>query len=403
MNENNLFQNHMSKLKLEAIVKSALCGGAVGFGVNFIVALVTWFTDFNGFWLSLGVLAAVSVAAGLTFYFLLFYPSDLRNARRVDGMGLQERMITMLEYQSDDSFMARVQREDARRALASVSKEKINLKISNIIIVIASVCFALGVSMTTVNGLSQYGVIAGGDDYFEAVVGDTFAEHHKIIYEVDEAGGGTLLDTDGELTDTCEQLVAEGKRGKPVTAVADDGYYFVKWSDGSTAATRIDDNVTDDAEYVAIFSEIGEEYKADDDILNVLISNWDGDEELLFTLVNKLEQNPAVLHELTVQYELWSEAVIDWMDDFTGDEAADAPKANQGQGNSGDASGDDPADNDSMGGGKYKPNNQIINGNIYYRQDIKNYQDDANNRILDESSNLTDDEIELIKKYLGIV
>ena len=47
----------------------------------------------------------------------------------------------------------------------------------------------------------------------------------------------------GSVTGTKEQTVEKGKDGTSVTAVADYGYRFVKWSDGVTTETRQDKNV----------------------------------------------------------------------------------------------------------------------------------------------------------------
>ena len=57
----------------------------------------------------------------------------------------------------------------------------------------------------------------------------------------------------------------------------------------------------------------------------------------------------------------------------------------------------------TTGGGASKPNNQIIDGKTFYREVLEYYQDLANGQIDSEESGLTEEEIELIKKYLGIV
>jgi membrane protein implicated in regulation of membrane protease activity len=129
---NNFFSNQMSKLKLEAVVKSLLLGLAVGFGAGFAAAATFWFAEFGSFWLALGIFAFVTVVAGILFYFCRFAPNDVRSARRLDGMGLYERMITMVEFQNDDSYMARIQREDAKSKLASIDRKQIKIKISKI-------------------------------------------------------------------------------------------------------------------------------------------------------------------------------------------------------------------------------------------------------------------------------
>ena len=49
----------------------------------------------------------------------------------------------------------------------------------------------------------------------------------------------------GSISGSSSQTVDYGSDGSVVTAVADTGYHFVRWSDGDTAATRTDSNVTD--------------------------------------------------------------------------------------------------------------------------------------------------------------
>ena len=353
MEKNKLFQNHIQKLKLEAIVKSALSGVAVGLGANFLTSLVTWFTPFHGFWLSLVVFATVSAVAGALFYYKRFYPSDMNNARRLDSMGLHERLITMVEFQNDDSPIARMQREDARRTLASVDNRQIKLKISKAILVTFLVTFLLAGSMTTVNAMSEQGIVPRGDELVGSIVDDVTTVSYLITYEVKD--GGVLYGTgkNQQYVKEVNQLVEKGSSSTPIVALANDGYYFVMWSDGNTSAARGEDNVGADATYTAIFKK------------------------------------------LTAEDE--------WQDYDEGDGPEDAPEIKtQGQGPGDSANGESP-DDSMLGGGKYEPNNQVINGSIYYRDVITAYKDTADERILGEGSTLTEAEIEFIKKYLGIV
>ncbi len=60
--------------------------------------------------------------------------------------------------------------------------------------------------------------------------------------------------TGGSLTGATHQTVTEGADGTAVTAVADIGYHFVKWSDDSTANPRTDTNVTANVDVTAEFA-----------------------------------------------------------------------------------------------------------------------------------------------------
>ena len=118
MKTNNFFPQHSGKIKIEAMLRSLLCGLAVGFGANFVAALVTWLSPLNGFLLPLAALVAATVISAPIFYFAKFRPTAMSSARRLDSLGLDERLVTMVEYSNDDSLIANLQRNDAKAALA---------------------------------------------------------------------------------------------------------------------------------------------------------------------------------------------------------------------------------------------------------------------------------------------
>lgn len=61
--------------------------------------------------------------------------------------------------------------------------------------------------------------------------------------------------TGGKITGITTQTVLNGKDASTVTAVADAGYHFVKWSDGVTTNARTDKNVTADINVTAQFEK----------------------------------------------------------------------------------------------------------------------------------------------------
>ncbi len=58
----------------------------------------------------------------------------------------------------------------------------------------------------------------------------------------------------GSISGTSPQTVSMGANGTPVTAVPNTGYYFVQWSDGSTANPRTDMDVTASISVTATFA-----------------------------------------------------------------------------------------------------------------------------------------------------
>ena len=344
MKENMHFQKQQPKLKNEAILKSVLSGLAVGFGANFITAVATWFAPINGLWICLGVLAAVTAAATPIFYAKCFRPTNTTNARRIDRLGLEERLITMVELENDDSCIAQLQREDAQAALANVDNKQLKIRIPKKIIAAVVICAVLGVAMTTLNILGELGVLPDGNELLESFVEEQKTVYVSVTYI---AGEGGMIEGDEA------QILVQGTDAAPVTAVADDGYVFKRWSDGSTNPTRTDLAVGEDVVYTAEFVELDDE-------------NGDGD------------------------------------GDGEGDKPDDAP--GNGDSQSQDQQ-QDPNNNDAAqgAGGAYEPNNQVINGETYYRDVLEEYQEAAEDLLTDPNSGLSDEERELIKKYLGIV
>lgn len=350
MNTNKHFKQYNSKLTAEAILKSALCGLATGFAANFITALATWFAPIDGLSISLVVLFAVTLIATPIFYFARFRLSDMTSARRLDSLGLEERLITMVEYDNDDSVIARIQREDAKRVLGTVDKKQIKFKVSKSIVAVL-ICFAiLGTGMTTVNALSELGLMPGGDEIIDSVIEDQLTVYVKVSYVAEDGG---IIEGDEE------QVVPLGTDAATVTAVADEGYMFKEWSDGSTDPTRTDRGINEDVVFTAVFIEVDDNDDGDGD--------GDGDGE--------------------------------------GDEPSDAPSDSDESQNNSSSSPSDPGDSSTgpMGGGSYEPNNQIIDGETYYRELLEQYQDQAGEWISEDGNGLTDEMKEIIKKYLGIV
>lgn len=352
MNSKQHFKEQEQKLWLEALLKSSLAGIAVGGSAGFAVALIGWFTDIPGLLLAILATVLVSVGAGALFYFLRFKPNALSYARRLDRMGLDERLITMVEFENDDSYMAQVQREDAKQHLSAIKKTDIRLVIPVNLIVCSSICFTLATGMTTVTGLSDAGLIMSGNELVDSLIPDEPEINISVVYEAEE--GGSI---EGE----AEQLVIKGKDASPVLAVADDGYVFIEWSDGSTDPYRHDLEVVDELELFAIFE-------------------WDEEAEE--------EEEEA--------------------DGGEGEGDMLAPTEEQGQqegeGEESDEVEDgDPSDSETTTEGKYNEANQIIDGETYYREILSEYQDKLLEYLEKNREKLSEEEIEIIESYLGIV
>lgn len=311
MDSKQLFSQHRKRLEREGWLKAALVSLVIGFAAMLIVAALTWAFEKNGLWYSL--LALVVVAGGLTplFYYKRFRPTDMQIARRVDQLGMEERMITMTELSGTDDFMARRQRADAQEKLKETDRRKLNFRISATLIALVSVFGVLGLSLTTVNTLSYYGLLPTIGEIIDTTLPPEPIIEFEVSYFVEGGQGGII---EGEEF----QIVAQGEAGSLVYASADDGWAFAGWSDGFADPYRQEDDVQGNMEIFALFEQLG--------------GTGDGEGE------------PS-------------------------DQPPDQPGESQNDGNGDDSN---PV---QQGGGKYEPANQIIDEATYYRDVFGQYYD----------------------------
>lgn len=346
MSKQSQFEKQRPRLLAEAIIKSGLCGLCVGFGAGFLAAFFAWITPGLDFWMTFVALVLVGALSAVGFYFNRFRPSDLSNARRIDSLGLEERLITMVEYQNDDSCMAQMQRKDAIAALSAVDPKRIEYRVSTKIWVSVILTALLGLGMITVSVLGDLGLLPSALEIGDSILNPEEPEIYvSVTYFVEE--GGYI---EGE----ADQLILKGGDASPVVAIAEDGYEFLYWDDGSGNPARHDFQITEELILFAVFEPIeGEE----------------GDDE----------------------------------DEDGMDMAGSDPYGDPG-GNGPPAEGGIETPNDSQTGtGQYEEHNQIIDGETYYRIDIELYKQKVKEYLEEHGDELTDRQRAIIEAYIGIV
>ncbi len=323
------FQKYYPKLRLEAVVKSALLGLVVGLGANLVAAVIVWIVGYNNLWLPVGVGLAALLTAGVLSYFLHYRPDIRALARRVDELGLEERAITMLELSVDDSCMAALQRKDALRSMDKLSAKELKIRPSKIVVSLAGVLLLLSVSATAAVGLAAKDIIPGGSEVLwpEEPV---YLEVSYIVYE--NEGGEIIGETD--------QLLLPGEDALPVVAVPFDGYVFVRWTDASTDPTRQEKNVTTSFELHAFFSPIGDGEGEEGEGEAGEQPDEDGDSD----------------------------------DNAPGDDQDDQNQDGSSTGESPDGGGDSSAEG-TEGGGRWDDQNTIIDGTQYYYDTVETYKE----------------------------
>lgn len=373
MKTNPLFKKYHKRIVKEGVLKSLFYGLIAGSCALLVTALFSWFFGFRaGLWLALGMFAVAFLATALPLYFFKFKPTTKQIAVRVDALGLEERLITMLELEGDDSYIATRQREDAVHAMKSMDSMLLKIVVSVALIVFLTVSLVVGFAGgTAVSSLYYADVIPSGIELIEGSKPvHTFVCTYKvasgvstgtIVYCTDEwtTSVGSIDDpTEGLVPVEGDIEVKEGEDAPAVYAVPAVGYAFVCWSDGVRDPYRQDVNVKGNLEVSATFVLLG--FDVEDIGQDVYFQPGPGD--------------PS-------------------NNDGNGDGDGDNESGDgEGEGNS---KGDDPA---NQRHDVY--NQQIVDGQHYYGDSFEDAYNDAQDR-LGSDSNISGDVKDVISDYYG--
>lgn len=250
MDKKQLLKKYRARLVRSGLVSALGYGLMIGAGANFLAALACWLFEFEkGLWLSIGIGLAVLLVSTAILYVCRFRPTQKSVVHRVDRMGLEERTVTMMELENDDSYIAQLQREDARRRVANVSREQIKttfplftFKVGAVVAMV--VCLVFGAGMTAVVGLTDSGVLPPPGILDGGQSKENFV---SVSY---------LVEIGGEIEGEAEQMILRGENSVAVVAVAEDGWEFKEWSDGLKSPERHERNVNADFTVTAIFNEL---------------------------------------------------------------------------------------------------------------------------------------------------
>ncbi|MCL2847668.1 MAG: hypothetical protein FWE13_02835 [Firmicutes bacterium] len=240
MDNKQLFKKYHRRLMVEGIIQALLCGIAVGLALAIIPAVIALFYNVSGVVMALIVLAGGIVVATPIFYFVFFRPTIDIVAHRVDRLGLEERVITMMEFQDDNSYLVKVQREDAKKCLSNTSSKK--LKISKYAIaplaIVLSVMLVISVPLAWGSDAAVDGRWIWRARNFEEritqVPPDIDTEFVSLNFSVrllDQQSMSFSYDVGGHIEGYSNQIIQQGGNATGVTAVADTNFSFLMWSD----------------------------------------------------------------------------------------------------------------------------------------------------------------------------
>ena len=359
MEPQEMLQKYRTRLVREGWIQSLLCGLIIGFTLNIICSAVFMIFGVKHFWISILLFVAATAATTPLFYYKKFNPTKKQVAARVDGLGLEERILTMTQLEGDDSYIAQRQREDAMAALKTVNDSLIKVAVSIPLIVAMAVTCLLGIGATTASALMyENGGVIGvveennankakeNETYFEVRYGVAFFNFNTFSLEFDEGG---MIDGD------FFQVVANGASADAVMAIAEDGYVFAGWDDGYEEPYRQDIDIREDKYVTALFVEM---------------QDGDGDGE---------GDGPGE------------------GDDVVPIEKPGDPSETNNSSDGGDGNGDSDGEGAS---GATVPGNQVIDGSTYYGNEYGNSYSDAKDA-MNSDSNLSDGDKGIIGDYFN--
>ena len=182
--EEQALKSYNAKMKREAVFKSLFLALTIGFLLSAIVSIVSFATLRNILWVSLVVWAVTTAGLSVLFYFKLFRPNVKMTAERVDQVGLEERVITMMQYKDQDNPMLNRQRQDAQTALGAVSVKQVKIRFPKFLIIALAIIAAVAIFMMSYSTVLAVNAEDIEDDPF---VEEEISDEDRIIRDLIEA------------------------------------------------------------------------------------------------------------------------------------------------------------------------------------------------------------------------
>ena len=392
----NVLIEFKKKAKKQNIIKAGLCSVAISllFNITFLIAF--WIMDYKYKF----IVCAVIFIIGASVLFPVLYSkkfkyTEVQLAKKIDDLGLEERVLTMIELKDDNSLIAKKQKEDTLNALKTVETNDLKGKyrkqsfLSILSTALASLVIALSLMFPNIKET----IIARGEPKYTIeisaeglgfVIDYSKYENQSLINavskkqeqdEIDKINNKEVVELKQFPTvfsnrisvnyrcfeDIDATMVLDGANFEDVSyriqsdeihilmALPYKGYVFVGWSDGCVSPFREIDNYSTDL--IALFDE-----------------------------VSSIGENmPDKQKE-------------------PGDKDGSANSESDGSGEEGNGTSKTKNDDSWGDGAKGSPANQVINGETYYGDIFNQSYQEAVERIKNDT-NLTDAQKKAISDY----
>lgn len=392
----NVLIEFKKKAKKQNIIKAGLCSVAISllFNIPFLIAF--WIMDYKyKFIVCAGIfIVGISVLFPV-LYFKKFKYTEIQLAKRIDDLGLEERVLTMIELKDNNSFIAKKQKEDTLNILKTVEVNDLKGKyrkqsfLSILSTALASLVIALSLMFPNIKET----VIAHGEPKYTIevsaeglgfVIDYSKYENQSLINavskkqeqdQIDKINNKEIVELKQFPTafsnrisvnyrcfeDIDATMVLDGANFEDISyriksdethilmALPYKGYVFIGWSDGCVSPFREIDNYSTDL--IALFDEVS----------------------------SVGENMPDKQEE-------------------PGDKDGSADSESDGIGPEGNGTGKINNDDSWGDGAKGSPANQVINGETYYGDIFNQSYQEAVERIKNDT-NLTDAQKKAITDY----
>ena len=205
MNLNQLFRSFKQKVLLENFLKASLFALMLGAFSVFVTSLVYHILIRETPLMLVCAIGGGVFAIAFILLFFIRYPTKKKVAVRMDEIGLQERVSTMLEYKNESTEIAQLQRNDALYHIGMVTSKQIKLRFLKREFISCIVCVCLAVTMMFL----PFDVFAFG---VSADAGS--AEQQQIIKDLIDELRQEVKDSklDDSLKDSLNEIIDELER-----------------------------------------------------------------------------------------------------------------------------------------------------------------------------------------------
>ena len=273
MKNDTQIKKYLKQLVVEGILQSALFGLSIGFFVGCIIFLLGTIVTQDLLWLGIGLSFRISLISSIGLYYYVFKPTKKETADRVDEFGFEERVLTMVELEDSESYIAQVQREDTKEILKNHTLKLLTFKVFIKPLIIFSVITlfmftSMRFMIVTVNAASE---IIDPTTTEELTDDEIF---QQMIDEILSIISNANIDV--ELKSTLYGMVVELERRIPTYET-----YAEKYTD--VLVTRnailqlIEDAILDEEEKLMNIAEALQKYD-NTEALGIALATWNDDE-----------------------------------------------------------------------------------------------------------------------------